>query len=116
MRQRWDYALSELAGGSSDPDAGRLANEIEAHVLGIIKQHDDVLRLLAHGCGAGRDGECVWRDCPQSRDGEPARSGRHCPLDFYCGDPHCDAGQRVRDAVAVLKGDGPKQPVQSGDT
>ena len=32
-------------------------------------------------CHAGRDGECEWHDCPQLRDGEPARSGRHCPLD-----------------------------------
>lgn len=33
------------------------------------------------GCQAGSDGECWWPDCPQIRDGEPARSGRHCPLD-----------------------------------
>lgn len=29
-------------------------------------------------------GECSWRDCPQTRDGEPAKSGRHCPRDFIC--------------------------------
>lgn len=27
------------------------------------------------------DGECFWAECPQLRDGEPARSHRHCPLD-----------------------------------
>lgn len=32
-------------------------------------------------CHAARDGECFWSDCPQLRDGEPARSGRHCPID-----------------------------------
>lgn len=32
-------------------------------------------------CAAGRDGECDHAQCPQLRDGEPAASGRHCPLD-----------------------------------
>lgn len=31
-------------------------------------------------CRAGKDGECNWCNCPQERDGEPARSGRFCPL------------------------------------
>jgi hypothetical protein len=35
---------------------------------------------LTH-CAAGRDGECGHAQCPQLRDGEPAKSGRHCPLD-----------------------------------
>ena len=33
--------------------------------------------------GWGSDGECNWRDCPQIRDGEPMKSGRHCPLDTF---------------------------------
>lgn len=33
------------------------------------------------GCQADDDGDCVWRDCPQLRDGEPKKSGRHCPRD-----------------------------------
>lgn len=32
-------------------------------------------------CAAGQDGECCHELCPQNRDGEPKRSGRHCPLD-----------------------------------
>lgn len=32
-------------------------------------------------CHAGLDGECTWKQCPQVRDGEPLKSGRHCPLD-----------------------------------
>lgn len=32
-------------------------------------------------CGASRDGECGKSWCPQLRDNEPAKSGRHCPLD-----------------------------------
>lgn len=30
-------------------------------------------------CQAGRDGECIWSECPQIRDGEPHLSGRYCP-------------------------------------
>lgn len=33
-------------------------------------------------CQAGQDGDCDWKDCPQTRDGEPGRTGRHCPLDI----------------------------------
>jgi len=32
-------------------------------------------------CMAGRDGECEWDGCPQLRDNEPHKSGRHCPRD-----------------------------------
>lgn len=32
-------------------------------------------------CHAQMDGDCDWKDCPQLRDGEPEKSGRHCPLD-----------------------------------
>jgi hypothetical protein len=32
-------------------------------------------------CRADDDGMCVWQDCPQLRDAEPARTGRHCPWD-----------------------------------
>ena len=32
-------------------------------------------------CRAAKDGECHWASCPQERDGEPKKSGRHCPLD-----------------------------------
>lgn len=38
-------------------------------------------------CHAGRqDGECWWEKCPQNRDGEPAKSGRGCPLYVEVGD------------------------------
>lgn len=32
-------------------------------------------------CQADCDDYCDWKDCPQLRDGEPDKSGRHCPLD-----------------------------------
>lgn len=34
-------------------------------------------------CAAARDGECLHGQCPQNRDAEPAKSGRHCPLDTH---------------------------------
>ncbi|WP_150615200.1 hypothetical protein, partial [Pandoraea terrigena] len=33
-------------------------------------------------CAAARDGDCSHAQCPQERDGEPVKSGRHCPLDI----------------------------------
>lgn len=37
---------------------------------------------VAETCHADRDGDCHSPNCPQLRDGEPARSGRHCSLDI----------------------------------
>ena len=33
-------------------------------------------------CHSGRDGDCVWSECPQLRDNEPEKTGRHCPHDL----------------------------------
>ncbi len=44
-------------------------------------------QLAAQGhCMANRDGDCDWEECPQLRDDEPHRSGRHCPRDNRCED------------------------------
>lgn len=32
-------------------------------------------------CAAGGDGDCMHLRCPQHADNEPAKTGRHCPLD-----------------------------------
>ena len=32
-------------------------------------------------CQADGDDYCDWPGCPQLRDDEPRKSGRHCPLD-----------------------------------
>jgi hypothetical protein len=48
------------------------------------KDHDSVLErypLHTH-CHSSRDGDCDWKYCPQNMDGEPMKSGRHCPLDI----------------------------------
>lgn len=58
---------------------------------GFDHRGDDVWSMCCYDCGAtfpnrivchaDRDGECSWVDCPQLRDGEPAKSGRSCPHD-----------------------------------
>lgn len=45
----------------------------------INKRPSAVERLPC--CHSAKDGECFWEHCPQLRDDEPKRSGRHCPLD-----------------------------------
>lgn len=37
-------------------------------------------------CASDDDGDCIHAECPQLRDGEPKRSGRHCPLDHRTRD------------------------------
>lgn len=37
-------------------------------------------------CQSNNDGECDWAHCPQLRDGEPHKSGRHCPIDTWGDD------------------------------
>lgn len=45
------------------------------------QEMEDVRNQIGHPCEASRDGDCFWHDCPQNRDGESGKSGRHCPLD-----------------------------------
>jgi hypothetical protein len=37
-------------------------------------------------CQAATDGDCIHPNCPQNRDGEPMKSGRHCPLPHWSDD------------------------------
>lgn len=47
------------------------------------KGHPATILGSSAGCHAGRDGDCIWKDCPQLRDNEPTATGRHCPLDVW---------------------------------
>jgi hypothetical protein len=64
----------------------RLSHDNRAKVISELRlgpngpEQAKVERPLT-GCAADRDGECSHSQCPQLRDGEPVRSGRHCPLD-----------------------------------
>ena len=62
-----DFEAAQAAGARMDALARRFA--------------DPTLGDPWDGCHAAKDGECHWRSCPQLRDGEPAATGRHCPLD-----------------------------------
>jgi hypothetical protein len=57
---------------------------------GAVKERDRSFPVIAQHrcnedcwtyCSADRDGDCYSAKCPQIRDDEPLRSGRHCPLD-----------------------------------
>lgn len=86
-------ALEKIAKGSARSD-GELCNYCDAE-LPTEKYPDETghseecptavarAALLDQGdrCHAGRDGDCVWANCPQLRDGEPIATGRHYPLD-----------------------------------
>ncbi len=43
-------------------------------------EYEQIIGQLKKGCHAGKDGDCIWPECPQLRDNEPATSGRSCPL------------------------------------
>ncbi|QEG28302.1 hypothetical protein GobsT_30790 [Gemmata obscuriglobus] len=47
--------------------------------LGLVP----VTRPNSGYCHSGRDGDCNDGECPQLRDGEPEKTGRHCPLDMH---------------------------------
>lgn len=56
----------------------------------------DLLRVKGlRGCGAAKDGECGQAWCPQVRDGEPHRSGRHCPIDDWGDVDESDEPPRI---------------------
>lgn len=45
------------------------------------KDRTSYIEVRSTACRAGSDGDCSWDLCPQTRDGEPVATGRHCPLD-----------------------------------
>ncbi len=68
---------------ASAPKRGRLShqekiNESREIVAARLQRLE---RPLNGRCAAARDGDCSHSQCPQLRDGEPVKSGRHCPLD-----------------------------------
>ena len=46
-----------------------------------LKPHYNMQGRYMTRCQADSDDDCTWEGCPQIRDGEPEKSGRHCPLD-----------------------------------
>jgi hypothetical protein len=56
----------------------------EERRLLLLQFDNDHPELVGERCHASRgDVECFWALCPQELEGEPEKSGRHCPLDRY---------------------------------
>jgi len=93
--QQWDEyvrAAVKLAldmrvnGIATDKDVDDLLRAVH-HRRPVSTQHNveqPRVELKDHGhCHADDDGYCTFKDCPQLRDGEPKKSGRHCPRDKH---------------------------------
>lgn len=73
------------------PISGILPNQIIMRAKGALERDAELplernsattAAVEEHNyCHADTDGDCAWEQCPQNRDGEPSKSGRHCPLD-----------------------------------
>ena len=78
-----DYIISNLMGGLHGMRKDAKKND-ERYLSRLVDAIQAVLRRQGAPltrCAAGRDGECRNKACPQLRDNEPAKNGRHCPLD-----------------------------------
>jgi hypothetical protein len=56
---------------------------IQAEPSPIVSPHSEGVFPRIERCHADRDGDCNHPNCPQLRDGEPAKTGRHCPIDTW---------------------------------
>lgn len=76
-------SVPEPSASEPAPDADPLAEWESAAIDAgwITEPAPDADREAGGECHASSDGECHWARCPQIRDGEPVKSGRHCPLD-----------------------------------
>ena len=73
--------LRELAAAEAERDEVRLrpGTDLVPYAAPIAPMMPRY--VLLQRCAAGRDGDCIHEQCPQLADGEPHKSGRHCPLD-----------------------------------
>lgn len=62
MRRQWDCDLSELCGGSTDPDAGKLANRIET----VVRRYERALEAIAELDGE-QPARTAWQMVHQAR-------------------------------------------------
>lgn len=70
----------DLAGTRFQCKAAADAGPAVFHETRPLSSHRQRLADEGH-CVADGDGDCWWEGCPQARDGEPQKSGRHCPRD-----------------------------------
>lgn len=62
----------------------RLRECYEGRARSIVHMEKYEDRERCHA--AMSDGECYAATCPQLRDGEPTKTGRHCPIDTWIDD------------------------------
>ena len=82
----WDKALREPPTATVEPGSGYAARRGRGEGgHGMAEPCDECGGRRVITCRANRDGDCSWNGCPQTRDGEPKKSGRHCPRDAWAG-------------------------------
>jgi hypothetical protein len=82
--------------GDTRPDGLRPCVRARTHGLTLRELGEDAVperltpfrkqRAAEGHCMSNREGDCSWAECPQLRDGEPERSGQHCPRDVRDAD------------------------------
>lgn len=94
----WDDSPDDLGcycsgSGASADEHDEACIEVRALLAARpTEAQPDYVEYRTTACHAGSDGDCSWTDCPQTRDGEPRRSRRHCPLDALAARPTDEAG------------------------
>lgn len=112
MRAQWDHDLSELTGGSSDPDAGKLANRIEAHILGLEREATRLRVYWRPIASAPKNGSVflIERDYPS--DNTMSFAFWHDGQDVPCW-VHCVTGIAVDLNIYTMWRPKPSGPAQS---
>jgi hypothetical protein len=62
------------------PEKGKLSLKVKSEQSKL--SYDECKARGLPTCQAGRDGECNYISCPQNLEGEPMKTGRHCPWDW----------------------------------
>jgi hypothetical protein len=85
-----DYYDEEVAKKELKKSAGylirrrlrRIEEKTEEITVQSLLSHKECLLYHLPTCHSGKDGDCDHPQCIQNRDGEPAKTGRHCPFDW----------------------------------
>ena len=78
----WCFVLPDFENLQISPSVW--TDDGDTDIDAIYEQLLDQFKKEQHSyCYADRDGDCSWKDCPQLKDGEPMKTGRHCPLDNF---------------------------------
>ena len=75
----WERRRADLNAAPEAPTVDTEQRTLDEH--GQPRLHVSLSSHRMTRCQSDDDGACDWEGCPQNRDGEPHKSGRHCPLD-----------------------------------